>query len=96
MTSTSTSVGASPSADAEPMRELYAPVQTTLLDALSPSDAATSASSASEPLAAPAEPQQAAADKPKVAASEAAKPVASSTEADKEQDDHSKQTQGEH
>ena len=96
MTSTSTSVGASPSADAEPMRELYAPVQTTLLDALSPSDAATSASSASEPLAAPAEPQQSAADKPKVAASEAAKPVASSTEADKEQDDHSKQTQGEH
>lgn len=98
MISTSTLVQASPSADAAPVHELYAPVQTTLLDALSPNDAATSASSASESLAAPAESQESAAHKPKpkMVASEAAKPVASSTEADKDQDNHSHKSQGEH
>ncbi|WP_065470114.1 Rne/Rng family ribonuclease [Xanthomonas bromi] len=98
-TSTAAGVQASPSDDTVPVRKPYAPVQTTLLDALSPTDAATSASSASEPTAAPAVAQQAAADKPKptVVVSEPAKPVVPpSTEADEAQDDDSNKPRGEH
>ncbi|MCC8489536.1 Rne/Rng family ribonuclease, partial [Xanthomonas citri pv. fuscans] len=88
MTSTSTVVQASPSADTAPVRKPYAPVQTTMLDALSPNDAAPAASSASKPpAAAPAAAQESQADKPKptVIVSEAVKPVAPSAEADQAQ-----------
>lgn len=99
MTSTSTVVQASPSADTAPVRKPYAPVQTTMLDALSPNDAAPAASSASKPPADPAaaqEPQELQAGKPKptVVVSEAVKPVAPSAEADQVQDDDSNKPRG--
>ncbi|QWN16482.1 Rne/Rng family ribonuclease [Xanthomonas citri] len=99
MTSTSTVVQASPSADTAPVRKPYAPVQTTMLDALSPNDAAPAASSASKPpAAAPAAAQESQADKPKptVIVSEAVKPVAPSAEADQAQGDESSKPRGDH
>ncbi|ASK92228.1 Rne/Rng family ribonuclease [Xanthomonas campestris pv. trichodesmae] len=99
MTSTSTVVQASPSADTAPVRKPYAPVQTTMLDALSPNDAAPAASSASKPpAAAPAAAQESQADKPKptVIVSEAVKPVAPSAEADQAQGDDSSKPRGDH
>lgn len=99
MTATSTLVQASPTADATPVRKRYAPVQTTMLDTLSPNDAATSAPAASEHPAPAAAAQEAVAvaDKPKptVVVSEV-KPVAPSTEADKAQDDDSNKPRGDH
>ncbi len=99
MTSTSTVVQASPSADTAPVRKPYAPVQTTMLDALGPNDAAPAASSASKPpAAAPAAAQESQADKPKptVIVSEAVKPVAPSAEADQAQGDDSSKPRGDH
>lgn len=99
MTSTSTVVQASPSADTAPVRKPYAPVQTSMLDALSPNDAAPAASSASKPpAAAPAAAQESQADKPKptVIVSEAVKPVAPSAEADQAQGDDSSKPRGDH
>lgn len=99
MTSTSTVVQASPRADTAPVRKPYAPVQTTMLDALSPNDAAPAASSASKPpAAAPAAAQESQADKPKptVIVSEAVKPVAPSAEADQAQGDDSSKPRGDH
>ncbi|SON97414.1 Ribonuclease E (RNase E) [Xanthomonas citri pv. fuscans] len=99
MTSTSTVVQASPSADTAPVRKPYAPVQTTMLDALSPNDAAPAASSASKPpAAAPAAAQESQADKPKptVIVSEAVKPVAPSAEADQAEGDDSSKPRGDH
>ncbi|CCG38571.1 ribonuclease, Rne/Rng family domain protein [Xanthomonas citri pv. mangiferaeindicae LMG 941] len=97
-TSTSTVVQASPSADTAPVRRPYAPVQTTMLDALSPNEAAPAASSASKPPAAPAAAQESQADKPKptVVVSEAVKPVAPSAEADRPRDDDSNKPRGDH
>ncbi|OLH73940.1 hypothetical protein DXO165_20700 [Xanthomonas oryzae pv. oryzae] len=101
VTATSTLVQASPTADATPVRKRYAPVQTTMLDTLSPNDAATSAPAASEHPAPAAAAQEAVAvavaDKPKptVVVSEV-KPVAPSTEADKAQDDDSNKPRGDH
>lgn len=97
-TATSTVVQASQSEDTTPVRKQYAPVQTTMLDALSPNDAAPSASTASKPSEAPAAGQESQADKPKptVVVSEAVKPIAPSTEADQAQDDDSNKPRGDH
>ncbi|WP_306316057.1 hypothetical protein [Xanthomonas phaseoli] len=80
------------------MRKPYAPVQTTMLDALSPNDAAPAVSSANEPPAAPAAAQPSQADKPKstVVVSEAVKPVAPSDQAEQAQDDDSNKPRGDH
>ncbi|MCC8739680.1 Rne/Rng family ribonuclease [Xanthomonas euvesicatoria pv. euvesicatoria] len=98
MTSTSTVVQASPSADTAPVRKPYAPVQTTMLDALSPNDAAPAASSASKPPADPAAEQELQAGKPKptVVVSEPVKPVAPSADADQVQDDDNNKPRGDH
>ncbi|MCC8538938.1 ribonuclease E/G [Xanthomonas axonopodis pv. poinsettiicola] len=98
VTSTAAVVPTSSTADAAPVRKPYAPVQTTLLDALSPSDAAAPASSVSQASAAPAATQETLADKPKptVIVSEAAKPVAQSPDADTAQDDDSNKPRGDH
>ncbi|KFA18858.1 hypothetical protein KWU_0118495 [Xanthomonas vasicola pv. musacearum NCPPB 4394] len=72
-------------------------MQTTMLDALSPKDAATSASSVSEHPTPAATTQESDADKPKptVVVSEV-KPVAPSTEADKAQENDSNKPRGDH
>ncbi|MEA5125527.1 ribonuclease E/G [Xanthomonas floridensis] len=98
VTSTAAVVPTSSTADAAPVRKPYAPVQTTLLDALSPNDAAAPASSVSQAPTAPAAMQETAADKPKptVIVSEPAKPVAPSSDADEAKDDDSNKPHGDH
>lgn len=96
VTTSTTVVQASPETDAAPARKPYAPVQTTLLDALSPNHAATPAAVAGESPATAATAQQPAAAKPKptLVVSEAVRPVAPSPKADEAQDDDGDKPQG--
>ncbi|MCC4603664.1 Rne/Rng family ribonuclease [Xanthomonas campestris] len=98
VTSTAAVVPTSSTAEAAPVRKPYAPVQTTLLDALSPNDAANPASPVSEAQTTPAATQETAADKPRptVTVSEPAKPVAQSPDADEAKDDDSNKPRGDH
>ncbi|QJD70029.1 Rne/Rng family ribonuclease [Xanthomonas campestris pv. badrii] len=98
VTSTAAVVPTSSTAEAAPVRKPYAPVQTTLLDALSPNDAVNPASPVSEAQTTPAATQETAADKPRptVTVSEPAKPVAQSPDADEAKDDDSNKPRGDH